>query len=808
MMSTPISKPVNKEPSRVTSSRRQSTPVSAQTSAQSHVSNGSQVQLSRNAQEAREQLASLMSQANLDENVVSVLKEQLQTGTEARESQNNLVNHSPSGTKYVAPHEVEEEEPEDSDEENKGEFQADNPFDADSEDDSADNDDEPLADMNPDCNQTVPNLGESDDEQEVSFNGGLDVATETINAEKEKQSIPVQTRPCTPHSSSRRSLLSPPTTLTNNVDDAGFGRSLPTVPEQFDESVMLNVIGTLRHHVSSTVNSSLDQILKEIRSDRDSVKMLRDDVDSLTSMITTMACAIFIKNQSTHPRMKEIQRHLCLLPALFNDAFMLKVIPRVVTGFISRNVNGVSTENELQLKGIELYTVLHFSRQPGETKNEKYDSEVGRVYSTYRCSLLLSSLLAMQKNSFGTFRPEGKAGGLGTITIIDDERSTVVPGLQRGVQPFWLKPGYVTSEHCMTAANKQEKRGATDTAEETQNTNESSQTQGDVHAIDMQDSSQPTGKQKLSRTGPLTQNEIGTEAAVMVYKIITGTLYRSRYATKLQLFHDVLYVFTGWKQHTHSSKELKVVNQSSLRLQWEGNNEDEKDYTANIPSAKVVRPQDRRSNMGYDDEQLDVQNIANLESIIGRHPELSLIIEHDALVNGSTKLLRYRLSLIEVACRSLSAYITLESAAKFKYALCADKQSFKSVLVLALGLRRLMEKAVSDINDGQDVPWKDNCITTKPKRGKRKQSNSTSPSDIGTRTPYKFECVNGLSLDHLQPPSSKQKEALHQMLLNLTDEEYNTKMDNVNGNDAVGTCGVGNRETRIEADESEFIFDI
>ena len=68
-----------------------------------------------------------------------------------------------------------------------------------------------------------------------------------------------------------------------------------------DESVMLRIIGTLQKYISSSVNSALEEVLKEIRSDRNDVKKLREHVEGLTSIITTTASAMFIKNPSSHP---------------------------------------------------------------------------------------------------------------------------------------------------------------------------------------------------------------------------------------------------------------------------------------------------------------------------------------------------------------------------------------------------------------------------------------------------------------------------------------------------------------------------
>ena len=581
---------------------------------------------------------------------------------------------------------------------------------------------------------------------------------------------------------------------------------VPKTFEALDESVLLRITGSLRQYITSAVSSSLDQVLKEIRSDREDMNKLRENVEGLTSIITTTASAMFIKNPSANPRTKEIRNKLCLLPPIFNYSIMLQIIPRVVIGFIVKHIKTGSALTDLELKGIQQYSILHFSKKPKENRKEKFGSEVGQIYSKYRCSLLMSSFLAMQNNSFKTFRADpNKLGAFDSINL-DEESSTVGPSLIAMIQPFWLRPGYITSEHCLTAARKLESRSATEKGDDTQDSGESSQleseTRGDEQSTDMLESSQSSGKQKVSHTGPLTQDEIATEAAVMLYKIITATLTKSRNATKMQLFHDVLYIFTGWSQFTD------IVDQSTLNMRWEGQLEQEKDYTTNLPWTKVVRLQDRRSNMGQDEEKSDLENLTHLQSIIGKHPELSLLVNHNVLVNGTKKILRYRVSLIEVACRALSAYITNESAAKAQYALCADKRSLKAVVVFALGLRKLMEKAVLDSNELQSVPWQGNTYPTKNKRGRPKATEKNSRSDTSLVSQYNFECIDGFALGYLQPAPSKQKEVLSNMILNLTPEEYNDKFNNHQPCDIVGTSGLEDREARIEADENEFIFEL
>jgi len=70
-----------------------------------------------------------------------------------------------------------------------------------------------------------------------------------------------------------------------------------------------------------------------------------------------------------------------------------------------------------------------------------------------------------------------------------------------------------------------------------------------------------------------------------------------------------------------------------------------------------------------------------------------------------------------------------------------------------------------------------------------------------------------MSLDQLQPPPSQQKELLNQMILNLTKEEFYSKMLTFSAQRGIGTLnddtnsGVNeNDDACIQVDESQGIF--
>ena len=139
-----------------------------------------------------------------------------------------------------------------------------------------------------------------------------------------------------------------------------------------DELVLVHIANVLNRSFSSKLDAAVDQLLKEIRSDREQIYNLRDDVTELTSIITTSASTIFNKHASSNPRTKEIHKKLCLLHPLFNDQFLLKVVPLFVIGFFVTNINEGSTYQSLEARGIELFATLYFSKQPSERKREKF----------------------------------------------------------------------------------------------------------------------------------------------------------------------------------------------------------------------------------------------------------------------------------------------------------------------------------------------------------------------------------------------------------------------------------------------------
>lgn len=559
---------------------------------------------------------------------------------------------------------------------------------------------------------------------------------------------------------------------------------------KIDDSVIMNFLSSIKGSIKKTVEESVGNAVTDIKRDLQDVHKLRDEVGHLNTIMTTTATALFVKQASTQPRMKEIQRRLCLLPALFTEQFLSIILSRCFVGFCLNELDlgGYSVQ---ELKGVHLLSVMYFSKKPGEKKQEKYDSHIGRSFSKFRHGILLSAFLAMQKNAFKTFASETvhkafSAGATDDSPEVEAGKSILFPavretsttggGISSLSQPFWLQPGFIGSEHCESAACKSEKRNGPEVADV--RAFEGSQLNEDNESTDRIDSNQSSLKMKMSKNSPITDDEIAIEAANMVYKCITTVLYNGRKTSKVQLFHDFLYLFTGWSQFKNS------VDQKSLKLRWENPNNRSVHYLEQLGSMNIVPPQHRFSHMDSNGEQKDLDNCRILKSFINEHPELTLKIEHDIIVDGSTRRLTYRRSLIEVVAKLISSFTFQESNSQAKFVLGVEKKGLKVISVMAIGLRKLVDGAIAEMNRTGTVMWAETvCAKAKGGRAKKSRRTTSNPSatdDIGRSAQYQFPLINDFSINELLPPPSKQQELLSNMILTLTKEEYAAKNEGHN----------------------------
>ena len=262
------------------------------------------------------------------------------------------------------------------------------------------------------------------------------------------------------------------------------------------------------------------------------------------------------------------------------------------------------------------------------------------------------------------------------------------------------------------------------------------------------------------------RQEIACEVASMVYKLITNVLHKCRDSAKIQLFHDVLYLFTGWGTGNNAGNQ-KNVNQKTLRMHWKDSETEDIDYVRRTQYKKEMRIQDRYNMNIFEAEETNDENKKILRMFIRDHPEMCLIVQHDVYVSGEQKRLRFSIYIVDVVCKLVSAFWNMESNSSAGHALCIDKTALKVIIVMSLAFRKIVDRTLQDVDDCNVVKWANMPIgKTKNTTGKRKSEEQEAYTSNGSNS-YVFPEVLGVSLDWFQPSNSRQRETLSQMCLNL-----------------------------------------
>ena len=341
----------------------------------------------------------------------------------------------------------------------------------------------------------------------------------------------------------------------------------------------------------------------------------------------------------------------------------------------------------------------------------------------------------------------------------------------RSAQPLWLKMGYITAAHCDEAATKAESRKAEEPSRSTDTEScagsvQSSETEGRSPKPSAATNSRARNKRTVSEL----RNLIGVEAAGQVYRLITSHLHKARDSCKLQMFHDVLYVFTGWSQHQ------KLIDQRSLRLSWMDRTPSSfLDSWADIPRMTEVRVQDRYEAETIKSEEVNSGNLKRVSEFISKHPEMTLVVTHDVMVKGKVQTLRYFVSILEVAAKLLAAFCTLDSNSRAKDILSVHSESFKVVSVIAHTLRSLIDLTMKEVNHDGTVRWADSVAKKKKVSRKLRTGSDDCTDNVPVLNSFKYPIFMGISIDDYLPAPSTQKSVLESMLLSLKEGEFQSK---------------------------------
>lgn len=138
--------------------------------------------------------------------------------------------------------------------------------------------------------------------------------------------------------------------------------------DRVNESRVVNIFQSLKTFILKEMDLSISKIREKVRTDRADLRKLREDVSQATSNITTAAFSIFIKQRAITPRVKETQRKMCLLTAIFSDNEMWKSLPQFVIRFLTTRFLRGSNFTAVSFKDIQYYSELDFLLQLNKRK--------------------------------------------------------------------------------------------------------------------------------------------------------------------------------------------------------------------------------------------------------------------------------------------------------------------------------------------------------------------------------------------------------------------------------------------------------
>ena len=78
----------------------------------------------------------------------------------------------------------------------------------------------------------------------------------------------------------------------------------------------------MKEFIVSNTDAQKEWMVSMIKKDREAIAKMEAHMEDLSSTISTSAAAMFFKQSNAPPRLQEIHRKLCILPALSNDCLL------------------------------------------------------------------------------------------------------------------------------------------------------------------------------------------------------------------------------------------------------------------------------------------------------------------------------------------------------------------------------------------------------------------------------------------------------------------------------------------------------
>lgn len=530
-----------------------------------------------------------------------------------------------------------------------------------------------------------------------------------------------------------------------------------------------------------------DKFENEIKPLRQVVASLSQKVVLLQDEVVTLSRVnnLFDNVKKMHKmsnKDKVIEKRLHLFDSIFCDEFFQFVMGTCVSGYceISFFADDSSSLNimglELKEKTRELLSIIFFSRQPDEGK-DKFTTDIGKLYSNFRRGIMLTAVLALQKDRLHLFEPSDEVifrNGMSIESTKEKESSitTTPDGSQSGVgnminrikrikQPFWLRNSYITADDCDEAIRWNE------TEVEKKKT---ASKRKDISTVD--------------------RDDIVPVLAKKIYSKITNVMHKCRDSGKVAFFYEIGYLFVGW---SHLSLDIK---QENMRLKWIEENSNCNIEFEHVKDMKTIPMHNYLT--GTDGPVIlnaNNHNIAVMGDELKKYKSMILIAEHEVLVKKSAKskfvktTIRRSINIIDVVCKFLASYTEIGIAETPLRFLATNKSSLRSIIAISLYFRSMIDDIVRDTQKN-GITW----------------NNMIMKNGILENEP---EILSNSMIKLFQPTPTKQKENLGSAILKMTEPEFQSRhVQLTNVEPPVSSMSVDKEAIHIEADAGHNIFEI
>ena len=143
------------------------------------------------------------------------------------------------------------------------------------------------------------------------------------------------------------------------------------------------------------VRAEIKAMQSEVKKDHLVLIEMKNRVDEVRSNVAVVANTMFNKNSTPKTRLqKEVDRTLCVLRSFSTEKLIATVITKCLICHCVKMFKYGDIRHNYSL-GSTILSLMNFSVQPNERKNDKYETTVGKQFSIFRHGVLMSSFLAL-----------------------------------------------------------------------------------------------------------------------------------------------------------------------------------------------------------------------------------------------------------------------------------------------------------------------------------------------------------------------------------------------------------------------------